>query len=126
MIPPVVVEPDEAPDGRFQVLHHLVGHLVNVVFQGPVIVLQLAVGLRMEVKTTSAGKSWGSWWMIAIYRVAKTLYENQAVRSVSVWPRRATSIEDIKAAVMSSNCLSFWLSSVVIKHPSGWVELRVL
>ena len=28
----------------------------------------------------SAGKSWGSWWMIAIYRVAKTLYETQAVR----------------------------------------------
>ena len=48
-------------------------------------------------KITGAGKSWGSWSMIAIYRVAKPLYENQAVRSVSVWPRRAASIEDITA-----------------------------
>ena len=47
MIPPVVVELDEGPDGRFQIPHHLVGYLVNVVLQGSVISLQFAVGLRV-------------------------------------------------------------------------------
>ena len=48
VVPTVVVEPHEVPDGGLQILYYLVGNLVHVPFQSLVIALQLPVGLRVE------------------------------------------------------------------------------
>ena len=48
MITPIVVVVDELRDRDLQISWNIVWDLVDVKFDGPVIPLQLAIGLRME------------------------------------------------------------------------------
>ncbi len=54
MITPIVVVVHELRDRDFQIPWNIVWDLVDVKFDGPVIPLQFAVGLRMEGRESSA------------------------------------------------------------------------
>ena len=50
MVAPVIVIIDEGCDGRLEVGGQLIGRLVHIPLESLVVLLQLAVGLRMEVR----------------------------------------------------------------------------